>query len=188
MKPHHLFLLAATLLATPLLAQSTDLRSSFLNPAPTRPGCYWYWINDNISKEQKFALPPIHNFPEKGGSKPIRIGPDFTAKDFQDVSVFAFPRPQRIDLDMKSIPASSPTLKPLDHLFDGSAKTSVQITPKPQITEFTLEIHVTNTWNNRLVADASLPAKKRQSYISEGNLFNPKIPSSRMVSSVQCAS
>lgn len=240
MKPHRLFLLAATLLATPLLAQSTDLRSSFLNPAPdTRPGCYWYWINDNVSKEgitkdleamarvgigrayighifthspprdspvgdvkfmsddwwdavrwavkeagrcgveigffnspgwsqsggpwvkpnqsmryidagttfitggrpveQQLALPPIHTFPEKGGSKPIRVGPDFTAKDFQDVSVFAFPRPQATDLDMKSIPASSPTLKPLDHLFDGSAKTSVRITPKPQVIEFTLD-------------------------------------------------
>lgn len=35
-----------------LHAQTTDLRSSFINPPPdTRPGCYWYWINDNISKE-----------------------------------------------------------------------------------------------------------------------------------------
>jgi alpha-L-rhamnosidase len=42
--------------------------------------------------------------------------------------------------------------------------------------ENTLEIHVTNTWNNRLVADASLPAEKRHSHLSEGNLFTPKDP------------
>jgi hypothetical protein len=40
----------------------------------------------------------------------------------------------------------------------------------------TLEIHVTNTWNNRLVADAALPTAERQSYISEGNLFKAKDP------------
>ncbi len=40
----------------------------------------------------------------------------------------------------------------------------------------TLEIHVTNTWNNRLVADAALPAAQRQSYISESNLFAAKDP------------
>lgn len=28
------------------------MKTDFLNlPAGTRPGCYWYWINDNISKE-----------------------------------------------------------------------------------------------------------------------------------------
>ncbi|HEX5790255.1 MAG TPA: glycosyl hydrolase, partial [Luteolibacter sp.] len=33
-------------------AQSPDLRAAFASPPPdTRPGCYWYWINDNISKE-----------------------------------------------------------------------------------------------------------------------------------------
>lgn len=33
-------------------AQAPDLRASFANPPPeARPGCYWYWINDNISKE-----------------------------------------------------------------------------------------------------------------------------------------
>ena len=27
------------------------MKADFLNPpAQTRPGCYWYWINDNISK------------------------------------------------------------------------------------------------------------------------------------------
>ena len=30
----------------------TEVRKDFLNPPDhTRPGCYWYWINDNISKE-----------------------------------------------------------------------------------------------------------------------------------------
>jgi len=29
-----------------------ELKEKFLYPpAETRPGCYWYWINDNISKE-----------------------------------------------------------------------------------------------------------------------------------------
>jgi hypothetical protein len=42
--------------------------------------------------------------------------------------------------------------------------------------ENTLEIHVTNTWNNRLVADAALPAAERQTTISEGNLFTTKDP------------
>ena len=28
------------------------MKADFLNPPPeTRPGCYWYWINDNIGKE-----------------------------------------------------------------------------------------------------------------------------------------
>lgn len=34
------------------MADVPSLRSSFHAPPPeTRPGCYWYWINDNISKE-----------------------------------------------------------------------------------------------------------------------------------------
>jgi len=89
--------------------------------------------------EQKLALPPIHTFPVKGGSKPVRVGPVFTADDFQDVAVFAFPRPAGADLPMASIPSTSATLHPLDHLFDGSAETSLQITPKPQVIEFTLD-------------------------------------------------
>jgi hypothetical protein len=33
-------------------ARGPDLREAFASPPPdTRPGCYWYWINDNISKE-----------------------------------------------------------------------------------------------------------------------------------------
>ena len=31
---------------------TNTIKSDFLTPPdPTRPGCYWYWINDNISKE-----------------------------------------------------------------------------------------------------------------------------------------
>lgn len=232
--------LATALIAMPVTAQSTDLKSAFLNPAPeTRPGCYWYWINDNISKEgitkdleamarvgigrayighiftyapprdspvgevkfgtdawwdavqwavkeagrvgveigffnspgwsqsggpwvkpnqsmryidagttiitggrrveQTLALPPIHTFPEKGGNKPIRVGPDFTADDFQDVAVFAFPRQPGMDLPMASIPASSATLSPLSHLFDSSAETFLEITPQSQTIKFTLD-------------------------------------------------
>ncbi len=44
--------LACSLLSLPLTAGTDELRASFQNPAPdTRPGCYWYWINDNISKD-----------------------------------------------------------------------------------------------------------------------------------------
>ncbi len=46
--------------------------------------------------------------------------------------------------------------------------------------ENTVAIEVTNTWNNRLVADAAQPAKRRQSYISQANLFkagDPLLPS-----------
>lgn len=38
--------------ALPVCGGTGELRPAFQNPAPdTRPGCYWYWINDNISKE-----------------------------------------------------------------------------------------------------------------------------------------
>jgi hypothetical protein len=89
--------------------------------------------------EQKLALPPIHTYPTKGGNKPVRVGPDFTADDFQDVAVFAFPRPAGTDLPMAAIPATSATLRPLGHLFDGSTDTSLQLTPDPQTIEFTLD-------------------------------------------------
>jgi hypothetical protein len=39
-----------------------------------------------------------------------------------------------------------------------------------------LEIHVTNTWNNRLVADAALPVEQRHSYVSQPYRFNAKAP------------
>jgi hypothetical protein len=89
--------------------------------------------------EQKLALPPIHTFPEKGGSKPIRVGPDFTADDFQDVAVLAFPRPPGNDLPMATLPATSETLTPLSHLFDGSTETSLEITPNGIPCQFTLD-------------------------------------------------
>ena len=39
-----------------------------------------------------------------------------------------------------------------------------------------LQISVANTWNNRLVADASLPKDKRLSYVSESYRFDKKAP------------
>jgi hypothetical protein len=39
-----------------------------------------------------------------------------------------------------------------------------------------LEIHVSNTWNNRLVADASKPPNERLSYISQPYQFNRQAP------------
>jgi hypothetical protein len=39
-------------LSVSLRGETTDLRPAFTHPPPdTRPGCYWYWINDNVSKE-----------------------------------------------------------------------------------------------------------------------------------------
>jgi hypothetical protein len=89
--------------------------------------------------EQTLALPPIHTFPEKSGSRPVRVGPDFTAEDFQDVAVIAFPRPLGKDLAMDAVAATSATLSPLSHLFDGSAETSLQLTEEPQTIRFTLD-------------------------------------------------
>ena len=37
-----------------------------------------------------------------------------------------------------------------------------------------LQIEITNTWNNRLVADAALPEGERQSHVSQPYRFNPK--------------
>ena len=39
-----------------------------------------------------------------------------------------------------------------------------------------LQIHVTNTWNNRLVADAKLPKDQRQTYVSQSYRFNANAP------------
>ena len=46
-------LIAAALLSVmPAIGSADRLEEIFRNPPPeTRPGCYWYWINDNISKE-----------------------------------------------------------------------------------------------------------------------------------------
>ena len=50
MKRFHLA--AAVLCLLPAAGRGDSLRDTFRNPPPqTRPGCYWYWINDNISKE-----------------------------------------------------------------------------------------------------------------------------------------
>ena len=53
MQKHTISLLAAFFtLAVSLRAETPELRSPFTNPpSDTRPGCYWYWINDNVSKE-----------------------------------------------------------------------------------------------------------------------------------------
>ena len=47
-----LSILTATLLSVLPGSGTTDtLEDSFHSPPPeTRPGCYWYWINDNVSK------------------------------------------------------------------------------------------------------------------------------------------
>ncbi|MCH7224883.1 glycosyl hydrolase [Haloferula sp. A504] len=43
---------AALLSVLPCLLGADGLEDAFRDPPPdTRPGCYWYWINNNISKE-----------------------------------------------------------------------------------------------------------------------------------------
>jgi len=60
------------------------------------------------------------------------------------VKVVAFrqPEPEADDLDMGRVKASSPGIKSLGHLLDGSAKTSVKIGPKPQVIDFVLDAPV----------------------------------------------
>jgi hypothetical protein len=228
--------------AKPAQARKKDIKAAFLNPsAETRPGCYWYWINDNISKEgitkdlgamarvgigrayighiynhagpndtpvgkvpfmsdawweavqwavkeadrcgveigffnspgwsqsggpwvkpsqsmrylaasetlidggrrveQILPVPEIKTFPKAGGLQQKPTGERFTEKDFQDVRVIAFRQPEAeaTDIDMKLVKTSSPTLKPLEYLLDGSAKTSVKIGPKSQVIDFVLD-------------------------------------------------
>jgi hypothetical protein len=198
-------LLAATTALAFSQALASDLRETFASPPPdTRPGCYWYWINDNISKEgitkdleamarvgigrayighiynrkgatdtpvgdvkfmsedwwdalqwavkeagrvgveigffnspgwsqsggpwitpaqsmrfldasetvveggrkidQVLPIPEIKTHPSSGGSKPEPTGPNFTARDFQDVGIIAFRQP---DAETGEIPASA---------------------------------------------------------------------------------
>ena len=220
----------------------SPLFDKFQQPPPdTRPGCYWYWINDNISKEgitkdleamarvgigrayigqifgegsrwetpvgkvpfksdawweamqwavkegdrcgveigffnapgwsqsggpwvkpsqsmrylaasemlidggrkveQILPVPEIKTFPMVNGSQRTSTGDRFTEKDFQDVRVIAFRQPEAeaAELDMKQVKASSPTLKSLAALLDGSAKTAVKIGPKAQQINFELD-------------------------------------------------
>ncbi len=188
-------------------------------PADTRPGCYWYWINDNISKEgitkdleamarvgigrayighiynrkeasdtpvgtvkfmsdewwdalqwavkeagrvgveigffnspgwsqsggpwikpsqsmrfldasetvveggrridQVLPVPQIRTHPSSGGLKPMRIGPNYTAADFQDQRVIAFRQPEAEVSDRLEVPTGK----------------GLQIQPSPQSIE-----------------------------------------------------
>ena len=48
----HLALAAALLSIFPHAGRAGLPEESFREPpSDTRPGCYWYWINDNVSKE-----------------------------------------------------------------------------------------------------------------------------------------
>jgi len=234
-----LFLLVA---APAVVADASDVEANFRHPpAASRPGCYWYWINDNISKEgitkdleamarvgigrayighiynrrspndtpvgdvpfmsdawwealqwavkeadrcgveigffnspgwsqsggpwikpsqsmrylaasetvveggrrieQVIPVPEIKTFPKAGGSQQQPTGDRFTEADFQDVRVIAFRQPdiEADDLDMARVKATSPGIKPLGHVLDGSDKTSVKIGPKPQVIDFALD-------------------------------------------------
>jgi alpha-L-rhamnosidase/Glycosyl hydrolases family 2, sugar binding domain len=53
MKTKHLIpFIAAALHAIAPGVPATSLEQAFVHPPPdTRPGCYWYWINDNVSKQ-----------------------------------------------------------------------------------------------------------------------------------------
>lgn len=223
-----------------------EIKTDFVNPpSDTRPGCYWYWINDNISKEgitkdleamarvgigrayighiynykaesnnpvdktpvgdvafmsdawweavqwavkeadrcgveigffnspgwsqsggpwvapsqtmryldgsetiikggrrieRQLPIPEIKTYPESRSTQAVQIGDLFTENDFQDVGVIAFRQPasEALDLDMSQIKLSSPGIKSLTNLFDGSQETSVEI-EKQEVIDFVLD-------------------------------------------------
>ena len=224
-----------------LPVNAATLEEAFRNPPDTtRPGCYWYWINDNISKagitkdleamsrvgigrayigliynhkgpndtpvgsvrfmsdawwealqwavkeadrcgveigffnspgwsqsggpwikpsqsmrylassetiiiggkriERWLPPPEVRTFPNSGGSNPLPTGDPFTAAEFQDVKLIAFRQPEveARDLDMRQVKATSPGIKQLGHLLDGSTETSVKIGKQPQVIDFRL--------------------------------------------------
>ncbi|MCU0785969.1 MAG: glycoside hydrolase family 2, partial [Verrucomicrobia bacterium] len=90
---------------------------------------------------QVLPVPEIKTFPNSGGSKPKPTGDRFTEKDFQDVRAIAFRQPETeaADLDMRQVKVSSATLKPLEALLDGDAKTEVKIGPKAAQLNFELD-------------------------------------------------
>ena len=76
---------------------------------------------------QIIPLPEITTFPMSGGSKPEPTGPQFTAKDYQDVRLIAFRQPETEsnDINMKELVAVSKKIADLHNLFDGSMQTYV---------------------------------------------------------------
>jgi len=213
------------------------IEGDFLDlPAETRPGCYWYWINDNISKagitkdleamarvgigrayighifnrkgktdtpvgdvqfmtdawweavqwavkegdrcgveigffnspgwsqsggpwmkasqsmrylahsetvitgggmvDQVIAAPEVTTAPTAGGSRPTATGPKFTEKDFQDVRVIAFRRPdtEGKDIDRSKVTVTSQkNIKAVKKLFDGSEETFTTFAGKKEL-------------------------------------------------------
>ncbi len=89
--------------------------------------------------EVQLPVPAIHTYPEKGGSKPIRMGPDFTEKDFQQVSVIAFPKPIGGDLDPKLFTITSEQVADPGILFDNNPQSAVEITDKSSVITVTFK-------------------------------------------------
>ena len=236
------FVIIASLCVLSGVGSADLLEDEFRNPPPeTRPGCYWYWYNDNVSKEgitkdleamarvgigrayighifyqprretdtpvggvpvfsdawweavqwavkeadrcgveigffnapgwsqsggpwiapsqsmrylassetvmtggkrieQQIPVPEIKTFPYYGGRWPKQDGDPFTEKEFQDVRVIAFRQPdsESMDLDMKRVDVSSPGIKSLNKLLDGSSQTYVEMDQHQQVIDFVL--------------------------------------------------
>lgn len=219
----------AVLLAASLSLTAQTLIDEFRDPGPdTRPGCYWYWINGNVSKEgitrdleamkrigigrayighihnhkgpddtpvgplvmfseewwqtlqwavkeagrcdieigffnspgwsqsggpwikpgqsmrylassqtrivggatvsQTLPVPEIDTYPAAGGSRPTQYAPKFTANDFQDVAVVAFPAPPEPRIEALRLLVDG---KPAPQLRDGDLATTISIARKP---------------------------------------------------------
>ncbi len=206
------------------------LQSDFQQPpADTRPGCYWYWINDNISKagiskdleamarvgigrayighifnyggpndtpvgdvqfmteawweavqwavkegdrcgveigffnspgwsqsggpwvgtdqsmrflaysetvvqggkrvDQVIPAPEITTYPNAGGSRAEATAGRFTEKEFQDVRLIAFRRPETEtnDINMKQVKVTCQDIADIQNLLDGSAETAITL-------------------------------------------------------------
>lgn len=220
------------------------LRRDFLNPpADTRPGCYWYWINDNISTEGitrdleamarvgigrayighihdrrsvadtpvgdvpfmseawwqalqwavreagrcgieigffnapgwsqsggfwvepaqsmrylghsetvvvgggpvdvVLPVPRIDTYPNSGGHRPVRHGPNFTAEDFQDVRVVAFRVPEE---------AGGPAPAAL-HSFSGETSEGLRLLDGDEATFAALPVERETSLTLRLTGD-----------------------------------
>jgi len=86
--------------------------------------------------DQVIPAPEVTTFPSAGGARPTATGPKFTEKDFQDVRVIAFRRPETEgkDIDMKEVTVTSwKNIENVEKLFDGSEETFTTFAGKKEL-------------------------------------------------------
>lgn len=90
--------------------------------------------------EMELPVPSIETFPNSGGHKPVRHGPNFTAEDFQDVKVVAFRQPKSADTPVSvTLSAFSGNTSEAQLLLDGDESTYVSF-PANQESSITLKL------------------------------------------------